>query len=379
MRARRPGAGRVWAAGVAALALVAAGPPSCDEGGADPADAAGTVRVATARALADAYATAPPGSTIVLAPGVYAPPQLKRGALDEPIVLTRDPATEVEVQNLDVNGPALHVDDLHLTGIIRFRAAAVGSQLTGSTVVPGNVIVEGDDVAIVGNTITGPPDRDALDIGATDGTGPAHVVVRDNLLGPGRLTPGSAAHVDCLQVMSGTDLVIADNQLYDCPAQTLLLKSDLGPVARVHVVRNALRGCTPRTDACPAFMTLQVVPGQHPLHDLYLEGNSIAGAFRAVAGIEGLLLVGNAIDRIEEGCEYVGTGNVIGSARCDLPSGNRLAAPAWVDGSSEPPDLRPAPGSPTEDAGGASMAPDAAGRTTACGSAWDAGAYERCD
>jgi hypothetical protein len=374
---------RRWPAALAVVgSLVAVGllsAPACEPS--DGAELPPSVRVDSARALADTYATAPGGTTIVLAPGVYAPRQLKRtgAALTAPIVLRPAPDAVVEVQNLDVAGPSLHIEDLHLTGIIRFRAAAVGSRLEGSTVDPGNVIVEGDDVAVVGNRLRGPPDRDALDIGATDGSGPAGVVVRGNTIGPGTLTPGSSAHVDCLQVMSGTELVIADNLLYDCPAQTLLIKSDLGPVEQVRVARNSLRGCTPRTDACPAYMTLQVVPGDHPMRDITVVGNSIAGAFRGVGGIEGVVLDANAIDRIEDGCQYVGQDNVIGSSRCELPAGNHLAAPQWVDPTAEPPDLHAGPGSPTVDAGPPTMEADASGRAQACGTTWDAGAYERCE
>ena len=361
------------------LAVVLLSAPACEPS--EGAERAPSVRVDSAAALVSAYASAPGGSTILLAPGVYAPRQLKRtgAAPTAPIVLRPEPGASVEVQDLDVAGPALHVEDLHLTGIIRFRAAAVGSRLEGSTVDPGNVIVEGDDVAIVDNRLRGPADRDALDIGATDGTGPVGVVVRGNTIGPGTLTPGSTAHVDCLQVMSATELVVADNLLYDCPAQTLLIKSDLGPIEQVRVVRNALRGCTPRTETCPAYMTLQVVPGDHPMRDIVLIGNSIAGAFRAVAGIEGLVLQANAIDRVEDGCQYIGRGNVIGSARCEVPEGNRLAAPQWVDATAEPPDLHPSPASPTVDAGPSTMEADANGRSQACGATWDAGAYERCD
>ena len=379
-----PGGGRRrWPAALAVVGvLVSVGllsAPACEPS--EGAELAPSVRVDSARALVDTYATAPAGTTIVLGPGVYAPRQLRRSgpALTAPIVLRPAPDADVEVQSLDVNGPSLHVQDLHLTGIIRFRAAAVGSRLERSTVDPGNVIVEGDDVAIVGNRLRGPPDRDALDVGATDGSGPAGVVVRGNTIGPGTLTPGSTAHVDCLQVMSATELSVVDNLLYDCPAQTLLIKSDLGPIEGVRVARNSLRGCTPRTDACPAYMTLQVVPGAHPMRDILLTGNSIAGAFRGVAGVDNLVLEANAIDRIEDGCQYVGKDNVIGSARCDLPEGNDLAAPQWADASAEPPDLYPGPDSPTVDAGPATMEADATGRAEACGTTWDAGAYERCE
>lgn len=364
---------------IAAAALV--GAAACEPASGE--DTEVVVRATSASELATAYAVAEPGSVIELGPGVYEPKQLRRGAgaptLDEPVTLRPAAGADVEVRALDVGGPALRVEGLHLTGIVRFRATAVGSSLEGATVVPGTVIVEGDDVTIQGNRITAAPNRDALDIGATDGSGPRGVVVHGNVLGPGTLDPGSAAHVDCLQVMSAERLVITANVLYDCPAQTLLVKSDLGPVRDVHIARNALRGCRPRTSTCPAYMTLQVVPGEHPMSGIEVDGNSVAGALRAVGVIPGLELRGNAIDSVEDGCEHLVERNVVGSARCEIPPGNLVASPEWEGVDTAPPDLHPTSGSPTRDSGAPSMEQDADGRTTACGSGWDAGAFERCD
>ncbi len=373
---------RPWV-GLVTTAALLLGATACDLSEEEAAGAAPVVRVTSAAALASAYSKAPSGSTIELAPGVYAPKQLRRPAgapaLERPVTLRAEHGADVEVRALDVAGPALRVTGLRLTGIIRFRAAAVRSSLVGSTVDPGTVIVEGDDVTIRDNRITAAPDRDALDIGATDGTGPRRVRVHRNVLGPGKLSPGSSAHVDCLQVMSAERLVVTANVLYDCPAQTLLVKSDLGPVHDVRIERNALRGCRPRTHACPAFMTLQVIPGAHPMSDIVVEGNSVAGAFRSVGQLPGLALRGNAIDEVADGCEHLVERNVVGRARCDVPPGNLVAAPRWSSVDAAPPDLRAAPGSPTVDAGPSTMGTDADGRTSACGSAWDAGAFERCD
>ncbi len=373
---------RPWV-GLAAAAALLIGTAACDPAEEDAAGAAPVVRVTSAAALASAYATAPSGSTIELASGVYQPKQLRRPAdaptLDQPVTLRAEDGADVEVRSLDVAGPALRVSGLHLTGIIRFRAAAVRSSLEGSTVDPGTVIVEGDDVTIRDNHITAAPDRDALDIGATDGSGPRRVLVHRNVLGPGTLSPGSSAHVDCLQVMSAEQLVISANVLYDCPAQTLLVKSDLGPVHDVRIDRNALRGCRPRTDTCPAFMTLQIIPGAHPMSDVEVRGNSVAGAFRAVGQVPGLALRGNAIDEVADGCEHLTERNVVGRARCDVPPGNLIAAPRWTSVDAAPPNLRAEADSPTVDAGPPTMDADADGRTSACGSAWDAGAFERCE
>jgi hypothetical protein len=364
---------------LATAAALAAAPACLPASGADDPS---VMTVHTADQLVDAYRDAAPGTTIQLEAGSYAPKELRRTAgaptLDDPVVIRPDDGAEVEVQGLDVGGPGLRVEGLHLTGIVRFRAEATGSSLVDSRVEPGSVIVEGDGVTIQGNRLHAPSDRDALDVGATDGTGPSGVEVRGNVIGPGTLSPGNPAHVDCLQVMSATDLVVADNVLYDCPAQTLLLKSDLGPVERVQVARNALRGCRPRTASCPAFMTLQVVRGAHPMSDLRIDGNSVAGAFRAEGDLPGLELTANAIDHVESGCEALRSDNVIGSASCAVPPGNPTAAPLWQAVDAAPPDLRAAAGSPTIDAGAATMDGDADGRQTACGRRWDAGAYEHC-
>jgi len=367
-------------AGVAVLA-VTMGAAWAATGSSSPA-AAPIVQVRTAADLVKTYASAAPGTTIELATGVYQPKQLKRaiGAppLTQAVVLRAATGATVEVRNLDVNGPALRVDDLHLTGNVRFRARAVGGAVLDSTVQPGTIIVEADRVAIERNTIRGPDDRDGLDIGATDGKGPYGVMVRGNTIGPGRLTPGSTAHVDCLQVMSADNLTVEDNILFDCPAQTMLVKSDLGPIRGVTILRNSLRGCLPPSSGCPGLMTLQIVPGAHPMRTITVTGNSVAGALRAVDAIPGVTFTGNAIDHVEDGCQYPMVGNVIGTSRCTIPPGNTQAQPLWLGADRRPPDLRPAPGSPVQDAGTATLGTDADGRRSACGARWDAGAYERC-
>jgi hypothetical protein len=370
------------AATLAAAVVTAGVLAGCTNSGSSAGAAGSVISVDSAKALAAAYSSAGPGSAIELASGTYAPSQLRRAAgaptLTAPVTLRAKAGATVVVNNLDVNGPSLRVQSLHLTGIIRFRSAAVGSSLVQSTVQPGNVIVEGDNVTISGSRLHAPPDRDALDVGATDGSGPKGVRVLDNLIGPGTLTAGSTAHVDCLQVMSAVDLIVADNLLYDCPAQTLLVKGDLGPVDGVKIYRNELRGCLPRTSTCPAFMTVQIVPAAHPMQNILLKANSIAGALRAVAGIPGVVISANAIDRVEEGCEYVMTDNVVGSSRCSLPASNLSYAPIWTSETSNPPDLHAGPGSPAIDQGATAMPPDKDGRTTPCGSGWDAGAFEHC-
>jgi hypothetical protein len=114
------------------------------------------------------------------------------------------------------------------------------------------------------------------------------------------------------------------------------------------------------------------------MNDIRLEGNSVAGALRAVAGIPGVVIVGNAIDRVEDGCAYEMRNNVVGSSRCSLPASNLPAAPTWVNVGANPPDLHAGVGSPAIDQGEPTMPADKDGRTTPCGSAWDAGAFEHC-
>ncbi len=271
--------------------------------------------------LAAAVASAPAGAVVELGPGRHRPEALDREAPGT-IVVRAAAGADAVVEGVEVRGAGIVLDGLHLAGRVHLHRGADGAVLRDATV-EGTVVVEADGAVVEGSTVRPAPDDDAVVVTSRDATGPADVVLRGNVLGPSPLSsPTSDAHVDCLQVSSAVDLLVEGNALHGCAAQTVLVKSDLGPIDGVVLRENALRGCVPVDDRCGAVNVLQVVAGPPPMPGIQLDGNVVAGRLRVDAAVDGVRLADNVAARVVEGCHAELRGNVVGQAPCPLPPGN---------------------------------------------------------
>ena len=303
--------------------------------GAGAAPSPAVVRVGPGDDLAAAIEAADAGTVVELTAGSHRPEPLTRG--DGDVTVRAAPGADVVLGPLDVRVPGLRLEGLRLTGRIHLRPRAVGSVLHDVVVDGGSVVVDADGVVVEGSVVTPAPDHDALVVTASDGDGPVGVVVRGNELGPAVLSsPSSEAHLDCLQVTSAQDLLIEGNVLLGCSAQTILVKSDLGPVDGVVLRGNEVHGCEPQRDTCRSINVLQVVPGEHPMGSVLLEGNTVHGRLRIDPRVTGARVEGNAAAAIVDSCHAVGTGNVFGEARCEVPEGNEVVGPAWLEAAAPP-------------------------------------------
>jgi hypothetical protein len=367
--------------GALALALAAVVLVSCAKDRRGPHGAPATLRVGTTGSIQEVYGSAPSGTIIELTPGQHPAEVLRRepGAppLEAPVVIQGPDGGTAVLEGLDVFGPAVTVRNVTLRGGLQFRPGADGSRAESIDATGGWVVLSASNSALVSSRVTPMNDHDAVYVGAYQATPPDGVLVQGNVLGPSELSsPSSAAHLDCLQVATATNLVVRDNLLAGCAAQTVLVKADQGPIEHVRITRNAIQSCHPQTSTCGAFNALHVSGQAGALVDVVIDHNSIDGGLHLGTPSTGIQVRGNAITD-SDSCGPELDGNVVGSTFCvdRLSPSNVVGEVLFAARDAWPPDLRPAPRSAAIDFGVAPIYTDDDIR--ACGP-WDAGAYELC-
>ena len=319
------------AAALATASLVAVAPPA---GASAPAPlhvaVGGTGGSCTAAApcgtFQAAYALAQPGQAVVVRGGTYPAQTLKpasRHVAGAPVVFSPAPGAAVTVSTLvEVLAPDVVLRDLTVVGRVRLREAAAGSRLEQSTVTGGSVLVDAPRSAVIASVVQPGVGQDGINVRYG-----SQVLLQGNRIGPG--TRGSTgAHVDCIQVMGGSDIRILDNELVRCPTQQLHVKPDLQPISRVLVEGNRITGCGQRTTACDGYVSIDVRTAGHPVRDVVVRGNVIAGT-AYMEDVPGLRVQHNRISWFSR-CGSWATDNTVlavGSA-CRQPVGTSPTAPA---------------------------------------------------
>lgn len=278
-------------------------------------------------------AAASPGKTVRLAGGDYREQLLRSGSSHDgaPVRLVADPADPARIGRLLLEARNVEIVGVTVRGEVRVRKQAADVTLTDLDVV-GIVDIEADRTVLQGSRVVAQPDRDAINVRS----GPSGVRLIGNVVGPGSRSPGSPAHVDCLQVSAATDLLIEGNTMFRCPAQTILIKADRGPITDVVVRDNVLQGCLSRTQDCDGFKTLQIRTAQE-MRDIVVEGNTIDGAV-VFDKMPGLVIERNLMTG-DPGCSAGATDNIVGKSSC--PQANRVEPVTFAGREDEVPDLEP--------------------------------------
>ncbi len=285
--------------------------------------------------LNDGLAAASPGATVRLAAGSY-PSQLLRGQSSHagaPVRLVSDPANPAELKQLLIEARNLEIVGVRVVGEVRVRDQAVDVTLDNLNI-DGILDIEGDRTVVRDSRVLPESDRDAVQVRS----GPTGVQLIDNVVGPGRRSPGSPAHVDCLQVSWASDLLVEGNTFFRCPAQTILIKADRGPITGVMIRGNTIQGCLTRTETCDGFKTLQIRTAQE-MRDIVVKGNSIDGAV-VFDSLPGLVITRNVMTG-DPGCTVGATDNIVAKSSC--PDANRVADVAFPSRTDDVPDLTPGP------------------------------------
>ncbi len=285
--------------------------------------------------LDQALAAATAGQAIRLKGGDYGTQLLKPGSshTGPPVRLISDPADPAQVGQLFIEASGVEISGLRVDGEVRVRKQAADVTLTGLDVT-GTVDIEGDRAVLRGSRVRLMPNRDGVSVRS----GAAGVQLLDNVIGPGSRSPGSPAHVDCLQVSAATDLLIKGNTLFRCPAQTILIKADRGPIVGVQIRNNVIQGCLTRTETCDGYKSLQVRTAQE-MRDIVVEGNTIDGAL-VFDDLPGLVVTRNLMSG-DPGCLPGSRDNVVGKSSC--PQVNRVADVSFPGRADEVPNLAPGP------------------------------------
>lgn len=272
-----------------------------------------------------AYRVARPSQVVLVAGGRYPSQTIrylaKRTAGYTVTFRPRTGARVVIASMLEVSGSDVLVRDMTVDGRVRLRTTAAGSKLH-AMVLRGSVLVDAPRSAVTGSVITPQPDQDGIDVRYGQ-----NVLIADNTIGPGVRGP-KKGHVDCIQVMGGSDITIRDNRLFRCATQQILIKPDEAPIQRVRVTGNRITGCGTRTAACDGYVAVQVRTAGRVIENVVVESNVVDGALYA-DDIPGLAVRHNRIDQLSRcgAWAYANTVQRTGSG-CTSAAGSSPTAPA---------------------------------------------------
>ena len=227
-----------------------------------------------------AYQLAQPGDVIELAEGAYPDQVIAARALTGPNITARPAAgATVSLGAVRVDAERLTLQGFTLSSVT-LRPSAHGSGVDRSVFTSPRqalTMMGATGLFLQHSRLTGGYDADRVQVqGAVDAR------IEGNLIGGTGLSPGSASHVDCLQVLAADGLVVRGNVIFGCAGQTIFVQRTFGPVQRVLFDRNWVQDCVVRDPACNAYFAVHVqTPGTTWV------GNTIAGAFYLKAGNPG--------------------------------------------------------------------------------------------
>jgi hypothetical protein len=257
------------------------------------------------RSLDRAYHAARPGQVVQLAGGSYGSQSLtadpakagagceSRGILAACVVFQPAPGARVAVDNLDFG------DNYKNVGPAGVAIVAGGRRVLTTTSTNFNqareialwgidhkniYVTGGHDLAVRGGRVGGQTSPDGLhpEIQGVYGSVPAIVPRRltiENVVFHDINTTSPTAHVDCLQLESGVDVVIRGNTFERCGSTGLRVSYGGGanenPPRRLLIERNLFRSCTD-TPVSPCYYAAQLGIG----HDVVIRGNRAEQAFQ---------------------------------------------------------------------------------------------------
>lgn len=309
---------------------------------------------APCRTFARALRMLPEGGHVLVNAGSYpgqevvSPPNTEpAGGSDpkEPTVLIRpvDAEAEVTVEGMTIEQPGVMVSSMRSEGSIMLREHATSSGFDQIIVDGGGAFINGTTRGFLRNSEVVPlPDKDALQIKAFNGSQPTRLVIEGNTFGPTSRGP-ERGHVDCIQVLGGSELIIRDNTLFHCASQGLLVGSGaggtVGPDNRFE--DNLIQLCPERTETCDGHHAVAIYDGEDAVfvNNTVLDGGTVFES-------PGATVTGNIFSLLKICDNGTFRYNLVITSRCSLGDTNVVDIPAWVHGGQSPPDPRLAPDSP---------------------------------
>lgn len=309
---------------------------------------------APCRTFAGALRVLPEGGHVLVEAGSYpgqeivGPPDAEpAGGADpkQPVVLIRpvDAEAEVTVKGMTVGQPGVMVSSMRSEGSIMLREHATSSGFDQIIVDGGGAFINGTTRGFLRNSEVVPlPDKDALQIKAYNGAQPTRLVIEGNTFGPTSRGP-ERGHVDCIQILGGSELIIRDNTLFHCASQGLLVGSGAGGTVGSdnRFEDNLIQLCPERTETCDGHHAVAIYDGQDAVfvNNTVLDGGTVFESPDAT-------VTGNIFSLLKICDNGTFEYNLAITSRCELGETNVVDTPEWVNGEQSPPDPRLATDSP---------------------------------
>jgi chitodextrinase len=281
--------------------------------------------------LDHAYRAAAPGEVVELAPGVYPGERIDvdaaktssddvvfRPAAGQPVVMTG---------LLDVRGAHLEFRDLLLENG-GWRTFTGADDVTFRDVVTSFfAIVSSSNVRVLGGSVGPQTDADVAQIKPEcfSCPGPTNILIDGVSFHDATLSPGSDAHVECVQVWHTSHLTIRNSRFLNCETHDVFLAGEGKPVE--HVLFENNMGAAVRS----GFYSLRVAantPGEGCVDVVFRNNSSPATLAIECDTADGVRLVANVAPLAPHQCDsrYTYRHNVWDGAACgpsddDAPSG----------------------------------------------------------
>ncbi len=291
-------------------------------------------------AVAKAKAQRVNGALIQLAAGDYGKQQIDevKDPAARATTVTVEPAdgADVTLQSVLLNASNVTLRGLTVSGPVKLNTTAAGSGVDQLTTHNGSMFVASSHSFVTGSWITPAPDADGIQIKAYSGKNPVGVRIEHNTIGPTHRGP-KKAHVDCIQILGGSEIVIRYNKLFHCADEGIIAGSGAsGTISgTITVERNDVQLCPTRTEDCDGHDAISVrAPRVVFVHNTVIDGGT-------VFNVEDLTVAANYIENLKT-CDGAIESNLIAGTQCTgLPASNVRGRLQFVDVSASPPNLTP--------------------------------------
>ncbi|MDQ1486407.1 MAG: hypothetical protein QOJ62_2100 [Actinomycetota bacterium] len=295
----------------------------------------GSLQTAIARVALDQA----DGATVRIAAGQYGAQKMQHtvgtDAFKHNVVFEPAAGAQVTFDSISVNTAHVTLKGLVVTGGFKILTAAVYSGFEQLTTQHGSAMLAASHSFLRNSTIVPPVDADGIQIKAYSGHDPEGITIENNVVGPTHRGP-KRAHVDCLQILGGSDITVRYNRLFHCADQGIIVGSGAtGTVGgKLDIERNEVQLCPQRTDDCDGFNAISIhAPSVVFVHNTVIDGGT-------VFDVTDLTIAGNYIESLKT-CTGRIEANVITSTRCTLAAGNRIGPQDFVNRQASPPNLTP--------------------------------------
>jgi hypothetical protein len=295
-----------------------------------------TIDAAVARAKAD-HAT---GGVVQLRSGRYpaqAVNEATKGASTSNIVVEPVTGAEVTIAGLVLNASGITLRNLTFTDSVKLGTGARSSGVDRITTHNGGVHIGASHSFVTNSSIAPAVDSDGIQVKAYDGQNPDDIVIEHDVVGPTH-RGARQSHVDCIQILGGSNIVIRYDRLFHCADQGIIVGSGAsGTVSgTIDIERTEVQLCRQRTADCDGFDAINIrAPRVVFVHNTVIDGG-------VVFDVQNLTLAGSYLENLKTCTGTVIEANLIGATRCgQLPRSNRSGHLDFVDVAATPPNLTP--------------------------------------